>query len=205
MHLTSTSAVSIRLVAIGAIIMEALIFGAVLPADWTNTRVAILAVRVAQGTIFFFIVCTRGERLTRCTAVSLFPARVRHISVMIIVLEVMDRCAIVILLGVSKRLFRGMGEAWHILLVIVVWVFHIFAADITLLPRIIILEVFIAVVNNGLGHRLVNNDMCGWCGIMKYDMLGLVYDVLDVLMNDRLVNDVLVNNVLMNEVCVLCR
>ena len=46
-HLASTSAISIRLVAIIAIITEALISGAVLPADGSKSRVAILAVRVA--------------------------------------------------------------------------------------------------------------------------------------------------------------
>ena len=47
MDLASTSAISIRLVAIIAIITEALISRAVLPADRTETRVAIFAVRVA--------------------------------------------------------------------------------------------------------------------------------------------------------------
>ena len=47
MHLASTSAISIRLVAVGAIIAELLIVGAVLPADGANARVAILAVGIA--------------------------------------------------------------------------------------------------------------------------------------------------------------
>ena len=46
-HLASTSAISIRLVAVVAIITEALISWAVLPADGSKSRVAILAVRVA--------------------------------------------------------------------------------------------------------------------------------------------------------------
>ena len=46
-HLASTSAISIRLVAIIAIITEALVSWAVLPADGTETGVAIFAVRVA--------------------------------------------------------------------------------------------------------------------------------------------------------------
>ena len=47
MHLASTSAISIRLVAVVAIITEALISRAVLPADGTETGVSIFAVRVA--------------------------------------------------------------------------------------------------------------------------------------------------------------
>jgi hypothetical protein len=47
MHLASTSAISIRLVAVGTIVAELFIVGAVLPADRTNARVAILAVGVA--------------------------------------------------------------------------------------------------------------------------------------------------------------
>ena len=47
MDLASTSAISIRLVAIIAIITEALISWAVLPADRTETGVSIFTVRVA--------------------------------------------------------------------------------------------------------------------------------------------------------------
>ena len=74
MHLASTSAISIRLVAIVTIITEAFISGAVLPTDGTKARVAILTVRVAKGTNLFFIVLAGGERLTSCAAISLFPA-----------------------------------------------------------------------------------------------------------------------------------
>ena len=74
MHLASTSAISIRLVAIIAIITEALISWAVLPADGAEARVSILTVRVAQGTNLLFIICAGGERLTSCAAVSLLPA-----------------------------------------------------------------------------------------------------------------------------------
>lgn len=166
MHLASTSAVSIRLVAIGAIILEALIDGAVLPADGANTRVAILAIRVAKSTIFLFIVCAGGERLASCAAVGLLPARVRHISVMVIVMEVMNWCAIVVLLGVSKRLFRVSGEVGHMLLVLIVrvvsslnkWVF-VLTVEATVMHRTVIREFFVVnidgVVNDGMGHNMM--------------------------------------------------
>ena len=74
MNLASTSAISVRLVAIVAIITEALISWAVLPADGAEAGVAILTVRVAQGTNLLFIICACGERLTSCAAVSFLPA-----------------------------------------------------------------------------------------------------------------------------------
>ena len=45
-HLTGTTAISIRLVAVCAVVAEACIVRAVLPADWTNARVAIFTVWV---------------------------------------------------------------------------------------------------------------------------------------------------------------
>lgn len=54
-NLTGTTTVGIRFVAVSAIIAEALVVWAVLPADGTNTRVALLAVWVAKGTILLFI------------------------------------------------------------------------------------------------------------------------------------------------------
>ena len=168
MHLASTSAVSIRLVAIGAIILEALIGGAVLPADGSNTRVAILAIRVAKSTIFLFIVCAGGERLASCAAVGLLPARVSHISVMVIVNEVMNWCAIVVLLGVSKRFFRVRGEVGHMHLMLLVlrvhdvvsslnkWVFVL--TEATVMHRTVIREFLVVnidgVVNDGMGHNI---------------------------------------------------
>ena len=46
-YLSSSSTVSIGLVAVCSVVAEALVLGAVLPTDWTDTSEAILAVRVA--------------------------------------------------------------------------------------------------------------------------------------------------------------
>ena len=54
-NLTGTTTVGIRFVAVSAIIAEALVVWAVLPADGTYTRIALLAVWVAKGTILLFI------------------------------------------------------------------------------------------------------------------------------------------------------
>ena len=53
MYLTGTSSVGIRLVTVGTIVTELFTCGAVLPADWANTRETIFAVIEAEGTILF--------------------------------------------------------------------------------------------------------------------------------------------------------
>mgnify|MGYP006922971080 FL=1 len=55
-HLTSSTAISVWLVAVGTVIAEACVVRAVLPADWANTAVAVLAVRVAKSTIFLLVI-----------------------------------------------------------------------------------------------------------------------------------------------------
>ena len=75
MNLTGSTAVRIRLVAVGTIITEASVSWAVLPADWANTAVAVLAVRVAKSTILLMIRGAGGERLAGCATVGLLPAR----------------------------------------------------------------------------------------------------------------------------------
>ena len=54
-HLTSATTVGIRFVAVSAVIAEALVVWAVLPADGANARVALLAVGVAKSAILLFI------------------------------------------------------------------------------------------------------------------------------------------------------
>lgn len=54
MDLASTSAIGIRLVAVGTIITETCVMWAVLPADWSDSAEAILAVIEAEGSVLFF-------------------------------------------------------------------------------------------------------------------------------------------------------
>ena len=73
-NLTCSSSVGIRLVAVGSIITECFILGAVLPTDWAHTRVAIITVVVAEGTILLFVLRAGRERFS-CSATSyLLPA-----------------------------------------------------------------------------------------------------------------------------------
>ena len=54
-NLAGATTVGIRFVAVSAIVTEALVMWAVLPADGANARVALLAVWVAKGSILLFI------------------------------------------------------------------------------------------------------------------------------------------------------
>ena len=54
--LACAAAISIRLVAVGAIVREASVVGAVLPADGADSRVAFLTVGVAEGAVLLFVV-----------------------------------------------------------------------------------------------------------------------------------------------------
>jgi hypothetical protein len=119
-HLTSTSAIGIRLIAVGSIVTEASVMGAILPANGTDARKSAFAVWVAKGAILLLVLGAGRERLPSCAAISLLPARVRHISVMVVVMEVMDRGAIVVLLCVSEGLLGVMGEVRHVLLIFIV-------------------------------------------------------------------------------------
>ena len=55
MHLTSTAAVCVRLVAVRAIIVEVSIMRTILPADRTNSAVSFLAVGKAKSAILLLI------------------------------------------------------------------------------------------------------------------------------------------------------
>jgi hypothetical protein len=72
--LTGTTTIGIRFVAVSAVITEATVLGAVLPADGTNTIVTCLAVGIAESTILLLVIRARGERLTGSAAISHLPA-----------------------------------------------------------------------------------------------------------------------------------
>ena len=59
-HLASATAISVRLVAVGAIVTEALVMRAVLPADGADTRVALLAEGVAESAILLLVLGAGG-------------------------------------------------------------------------------------------------------------------------------------------------
>ena len=54
-HLTGTTAIGIRFVAVGTVVTEASVVWAVLPADGADTRVAILTVGVAESTVLLTV------------------------------------------------------------------------------------------------------------------------------------------------------
>ena len=58
-NLTSSSTICVRLVAVGTVVTELAIMGAVLPADGTNTGVVLLTVGVAKSAILLLIISTR--------------------------------------------------------------------------------------------------------------------------------------------------
>ena len=74
MDLTSTSTISIGLIAVCTVVTEFAIMGAVLPADWADTIKATLAVIKAKSTILFFAIWASRERFSRCAARDLLPA-----------------------------------------------------------------------------------------------------------------------------------
>ncbi len=119
-HLSSTSAIGIRFVAVGSIIAESRVVGAVLPADGTDSRESGLAVGVAESAILILVLGAGRERLTSSAAIGFFPAGVRHIGVMVVVMEVVDGGSVVVFLSVSQRLLRVLGEARHMLFIFVV-------------------------------------------------------------------------------------
>ena len=112
-NLTSSTTISIGLVAVSTIIMEVRVMRAVLPADRTDTGVAIFTSGIAKGTISFLILGASGERFTSSAAGCLFPAGVRDISMVEVVMVMVDRGTIVVLLGVSEWLLRVMSKVRH--------------------------------------------------------------------------------------------
>ena len=118
-HLASTSAVSIRLVTVGTIITEASVMRAILPADGTNTCVAFLAEWVAKCTIFLLVVGAGVEWLTGRPTVGFLPAGVRYVSVVVVMVEVMNRCTVVILLCMRERLLGVVSEVRDVLFALV--------------------------------------------------------------------------------------
>jgi len=142
--LTCATAVSIRLVAVGAIVREAAIVGAILPADWADSRVALLTVGVAESSILLLVVIAAGEGLTGSASIGFLPARVAHVGVMEVVVVVMDGRAIVVLLSVRQWFLRVVREVRHVLLIVVVvvvlvghWVF-VHAMQTAMVARIVI-------------------------------------------------------------------
>ena len=119
-HLTSTSTVSIGLVAVSAIIAEAGVRGAALPANGTDAIVARLTVGVAKSSVLLFVISAGGEWLTSCAAIGLFPARVGHIGVVVVMMEVMDRGTVVVLFSMSERLLRVVSIVGHMLLILII-------------------------------------------------------------------------------------
>ena len=75
-NLTGSSTVGIGLVAVGAIVAELLIMGAVLPANGTNTGVARVAVVIAESTILLLAFSASGEGFSGCATSHFLPARV---------------------------------------------------------------------------------------------------------------------------------
>lgn len=73
-HFTSASAIGVRLVAVGSIVTEACVVGAVLPADGANSRVAILAVIEAKSSILLLAGGAIGQGLASSATSGFFPA-----------------------------------------------------------------------------------------------------------------------------------
>ena len=206
MDLASTSAISIRLVAIIAIITEALISWAVLPADGTETGVSIFTVRVAQSTNLLFIILAGGERLASCAAVSFLPARVRNISVMVVGMVVMNRCAVVVLFGVGERISNIVrGEVGHMMGVLVdvnrcrSFLIHVMSRN----------DILIIVVNMSLVNGLMN-DRLMYDSRLVIDFMchdGLVVDFMshDGLVVNFMCHNGLTNDFMCNDMSVLWR
>lgn len=120
-YLSSTSAISFRLEAVCTIIGESrVVMWAVLPADGANTVEALFAGWVALGSIFFHAVGAGGEGLAGCPPGCLLPARVGHICVVVIMMEVVDGLTVIVLFSVSEGLLRVAGEVRYVLLVLIV-------------------------------------------------------------------------------------
>ena len=113
---------------------------AVLPADWANSVETILASWVAKGSISLHAIRAGGQWFTSRASRCLFPARVRHVGVMVVVMEMMDWSAVIVLFSVGERLLRVMGVVRHILFVLVVGVVALMS------HRVVILSVQAAVV-----------------------------------------------------------
>ena len=169
--LASTSTIGVRFVAVGTVITEARLLGAVLPANWSNSREAILTVGVAEGTILLLISRAGRERLANSTAIRLLPAGVGDIGVMVIVMEVMDRGTIVVLFSVGQGLLRVMSELSDVLFIIISrevgssdhWII-VTTVETTVMKRLII-EVLLIVVRvvmpfvGGSGRLVITGEL----------------------------------------------
>ena len=122
MNLACTSAIGIWFIAVSSIVTEARVMGAVLPADWTDTREALLAAVEAKGAILLLAIRAVRKRLTSGATGSLLPARVRNIGVMVVVVVVVKRCAVVVLFCVRKRFLRVAGKVMNVFLIPIVTV-----------------------------------------------------------------------------------
>ena len=73
-NLTGSSSVGIWLVAVGTIVTELFTCGAVLPADWANTRITITTVVIAEGSILLLFIRAGRKRFSSCAAGHFLPA-----------------------------------------------------------------------------------------------------------------------------------
>ena len=58
-NLASATAIGIRLVAVSSVVTESGVMRTVLPANWSNTRVALFTERIAESAIFLFFLGAR--------------------------------------------------------------------------------------------------------------------------------------------------
>ena len=63
-NFTSTSTIGIGLVTVCTVVTEAALFGAVLPADWTNAREASLTFFITEGTVLLHTIGAIRERFS---------------------------------------------------------------------------------------------------------------------------------------------
>ena len=119
-HLATATAISIRLEAVSTIVTEAFFLWAVLPADRADTSVASLARTVAESAIFLHSLRTGAQRLAYSATGSLSPARVSHISVVVVMVELVDGGAVVVGFGVAQGLLGVTREVRHVGLIFVV-------------------------------------------------------------------------------------
>ena len=119
-NLTGSSSVGIGLVAVSTVVTELFIMGAVLPADGAHTRITTVTVVVAEGTILLLAFRAGREGFACCATGHLLPARVGNVGVMVVMVEVMDWCAVIILLSVGQRLLRVVSEVGNMLFILVV-------------------------------------------------------------------------------------
>ena len=103
-NLTCTSAIGIRFIAVSSVIAESFIMRTILPADRPDSSVSSLALIEAESSILLLTFWAVRKRFASSASSRLFPTRVGNISVMIVMVIVVNWCAIVVLFSVGKRL-----------------------------------------------------------------------------------------------------